>query len=236
MSVLGDKIRSARLAKNLTQQDVADKMGLSRHAICNWEAGIRNPSVSKLKEFASVVEIPFAFFSEENIELNIGQIIAQLRFLFSSSSIDKDTKEKIFKDLLRIYLDPEEEIFFSDDYYFQSEETEESSSFSLGMKIKQLRVAKELTQQNVADALGVTRGLVSRWEKDERGIGLDHLLEYSRFMGVSLDFFCESAPNKTAFQLTTQLEDFFLSENTETEEKDKTYHEIMKLYLASKNL
>lgn len=33
-------IRNARLAKNLTQMDVADALGISYQAVSNWERGV----------------------------------------------------------------------------------------------------------------------------------------------------------------------------------------------------
>jgi transcriptional regulator with XRE-family HTH domain len=40
-------------------------------------------------------------------------------------------------------------------------------SISMGLRIKTLRESKGLTQQGLADALGVTRAAVSLWELDQ---------------------------------------------------------------------
>lgn len=46
--MLKDKIRELRLEKGLRQVDVANAMGLTLRAICNYEAGTREPSLDML--------------------------------------------------------------------------------------------------------------------------------------------------------------------------------------------
>jgi transcriptional regulator with XRE-family HTH domain len=42
---LGRELKAAREAKGLTQQQVAEAIGVSQSAIGNWEQGLREPSV-----------------------------------------------------------------------------------------------------------------------------------------------------------------------------------------------
>ena len=46
--MLKDKLRELRLEKGLRQIDVANAMGLTLRAICNYEAGTREPSLDML--------------------------------------------------------------------------------------------------------------------------------------------------------------------------------------------
>ena len=48
----GQRIRSLRMEKNLTQQDLADRMFVSRKTIGNWESGNRLPDISMLSRLA----------------------------------------------------------------------------------------------------------------------------------------------------------------------------------------
>ncbi len=50
-------IRSARIAKNLTQADVADAMGVSFQAVSNWERGNSMPDIGKLGELARLLGV-----------------------------------------------------------------------------------------------------------------------------------------------------------------------------------
>lgn len=55
------------------------------------------------------------------------------------------------------------------------------------MKIKRLRSERRLTQQNVADALGISRVAVSKWESgDTKDLKRDNLVGLSKLFGVTL--------------------------------------------------
>jgi transcriptional regulator with XRE-family HTH domain len=49
---IGDRLRRARLAAELTQQDVARDFLRTRQAVSSWEAGRTLPSVLELRELA----------------------------------------------------------------------------------------------------------------------------------------------------------------------------------------
>lgn len=107
---------------------------------------------------------------------------------------------------------------------------------SIGDKMKQLRANRKMSQNDVAEAMGVSRQYISRWESDERNINADQLMQYAKVMGVTLDYFSESTPERTFFQTMAQLENLFTSANIPEIDKDKAYQDIMKIYLRSKEL
>jgi transcriptional regulator with XRE-family HTH domain len=49
-------LKEIRLNKGLTQQQLADNIGVSRQQIVKWESGERNPKLSALKKLAKVLE------------------------------------------------------------------------------------------------------------------------------------------------------------------------------------
>lgn len=51
--MLGDRIKELRLAQNLTQVQLADKLGVSKQTVSNWENGNIPPSIDML---LSVIE------------------------------------------------------------------------------------------------------------------------------------------------------------------------------------
>ena len=53
LDLFGQRIRSLRMEQNMTQQELADRMFVSRKTICNWETGSRLPDVSMLARLAS---------------------------------------------------------------------------------------------------------------------------------------------------------------------------------------
>lgn len=56
-----------------------------------------------------------------------------------------------------------------------------------GEKIAALRREAGLSQEALADKLGISRQAVSKWEADQAVPGMDNLMELSRIFGVSVD-------------------------------------------------
>lgn len=54
---IAKKIREARIAKNLTQMNLADAMGVRYQAVSNWERGNSMPDISKLEDLCQVLDI-----------------------------------------------------------------------------------------------------------------------------------------------------------------------------------
>ncbi len=64
---IGEKIRKVRLEQDLTQQELADKVGISRSNIANYEMNANMPSVDILKKIASVLEISADYLLEDDL-------------------------------------------------------------------------------------------------------------------------------------------------------------------------
>lgn len=76
---------------------------------------------------------------------------------------------------------------------------------SLGEKLYKLRTEKNITQSDVANALGVSRQAVSKWETDESLPDLDKLVKLADLYEVTTDFLLrESASSNNG----TQISDF----------------------------
>jgi len=58
---------------------------------------------------------------------------------------------------------------------------------SLGLKIRKLRMNKNLTQKDLADQMHVTYQTVSKWEKDENEPDVSTLRELAKYFGCSMD-------------------------------------------------
>ncbi len=58
----------------------------------------------------------------------------------------------------------------------------------LGKKVKELRIANHLTQDQVAKALGVTPGYISNVENNRSLMTLRMLTYYAQLTGMSLDY------------------------------------------------
>ena len=58
----------------------------------------------------------------------------------------------------------------------------------IGLRIKELRKERELTQGNLAQVLGVTQDSISLWEKGKRIPDTQYVYELCKFFSVSADY------------------------------------------------
>ncbi|MBD5495627.1 MAG: helix-turn-helix transcriptional regulator [Lachnospiraceae bacterium] len=59
---------------------------------------------------------------------------------------------------------------------------------TLNENIKQLRLARSLSQVDLANALGVTKQSISNWENNNIQPSIDMLVRLAQFFSVSTDF------------------------------------------------
>ena len=57
MVSMGDKLRSLRIEKNLTQKQVADRIGLAISAVSSYESGSRYPTYDTLIKLARIFHV-----------------------------------------------------------------------------------------------------------------------------------------------------------------------------------
>ncbi len=63
---IGNNIKQLRQRKSLTQEQVAEKLGVSYQAVSKWETGANTPDIALLPEIASLFGVSIdALFSEE---------------------------------------------------------------------------------------------------------------------------------------------------------------------------
>lgn len=57
VNVIGKNIKKFRENEKLTQEDVADKLNVTRQAISNWETEKTQPDIDTLQKIAQVLEV-----------------------------------------------------------------------------------------------------------------------------------------------------------------------------------
>lgn len=75
----------------------------------------------------------------------------------------------------------------------------------VGSRIRLRRNILHLTQQNMADLLGLTFQQVQKYEKGLNRVGASRLWDISRVLNVSMDFFFEDMDTKVAIQSPRML-------------------------------
>lgn len=105
----------------------------------------------------------------------------------------------------------------------------------LHFKLKELRKNRKITQQEIADRFGVTRGTVSNWELGRREPDLQTIEKLAEFYGVSLDYFSKKPTKDEFLEFLAKANSLFASEEVTQKEKDLLYEDIMRLYISFKD-
>ena len=100
---LGGKIRTLRKAKKLTQDELAALIGVKRATISNYEIDRRQPSLSDLKRFAEFFGVGLDYFGMDTADDAL-DLVARARRLFDAPEISAETKENVYKEIMRLYL------------------------------------------------------------------------------------------------------------------------------------
>lgn len=101
---IGSQLKELRIARGWRQVEVADKVGLSRSAISNIEAGKRALTLSTLKKFCEVFKIDVSYFDIETENFDEAlDLTSRLEAIFNSN-IDEAKKDELYRDIMKIYL------------------------------------------------------------------------------------------------------------------------------------
>lgn len=65
----------------------------------------------------------------------------------------------------------------------------------ISMRLKELRIASGTTQKDVADSIGCTATVYSRYEREEREPDIEMLYRLANYFQVSIDYLVENNPN-----------------------------------------
>lgn len=101
----------------------------------------------------------------------------------------------------------------------------------IGVKIKNLRKGRGLTQEQLAERLNITRATVSNYEVGRRSPHISELKRIADYFGVGIDYF-GIVPTDEAFDLLSRAREVFNNPAVSQEKKDELYKELMKLYLS----
>lgn len=105
----------------------------------------------------------------------------------------------------------------------------------LGKKLKELRKARNLKQDDIAHLFNVTRGNISNWENGRRNPSVKQLEALAKFYNISMDFFAEETKQDETIELLDRARKLLKDDNVSQKKKEQLYTEIMRLYLELKS-
>ena len=88
--MLNEKIRNLRKANNMTQEELAEKICVSRQAITKWETGLGIPDISNLESLAKLFNISLDQLVSEEQSINMENISRTEFDIFGKSDFDLD--------------------------------------------------------------------------------------------------------------------------------------------------
>lgn len=134
------RIKELRLEKRYTQQEVADKLGITRPAYTAYEAGKRQPDFEILKSLSSLFEVTTDYLLGKSDKRNYYDLT------------EKDERD-IAKELEDMINDLSGNVLFSKDSAEVSDETRELLIASLenSLRIAKLDAKKRFTPKKYRD-------------------------------------------------------------------------------------
>ena len=102
-NTIGDKLKTLRKGQKMTQQYVADKVGITRATLSNYEINRRTPDLKTLQKLAGCYGVGLDYFGIATAD-EVLDLLARAKEVFESDNVSKATKEKIHKELMKLYL------------------------------------------------------------------------------------------------------------------------------------
>lgn len=102
MNSIGHKLKTLRKGRKLTQEQAAEKLGITRATVSNYEVGRRSPHISELKRIADFYGVGLDYFGIVPTD-EVFDLLSRAKEVFNSPAVPKEKKEDLFKELMRLY-------------------------------------------------------------------------------------------------------------------------------------
>lgn len=99
----GKLIMYLRRQRKLSQQDVADKLNVTRGTISNWEIGKRVPDIANLVHISDFFGVSLDLFIERNPHEMKREICGQIEAFLLDKEISKELKENLYASICLLF-------------------------------------------------------------------------------------------------------------------------------------
>lgn len=107
MSEMGNKLKTLRKGRGLTQLELSEKLNLSRATISNYEVGRRSPQLAELRRFAEFYGVGLDYFGVKTEDESF-ELLSRAKSVFCNTDIPKDERERLYKEIMKMYLNMED--------------------------------------------------------------------------------------------------------------------------------
>ena len=110
-----ERLKKLRKQAQLTQVDVAEKLGISQPAYASWERGVKKPTQENLVKIAQVLNVSVDYLVRNSEEISDELENIELLFRMNSKGLTDEEKE-IFKKELIEFMEERKKAFEQENY------------------------------------------------------------------------------------------------------------------------
>jgi transcriptional regulator with XRE-family HTH domain len=103
MNTIGKQLKALRKSQKKTQQAVADKVGITRATLSNYEIDRRTPDLKTLRRLAECYGVGLDYFGIATAD-EVLELLARAKEVFESDQISKERKNELFDAIMRLKL------------------------------------------------------------------------------------------------------------------------------------
>ncbi len=100
---IGRKLKQLRKSRGMTQEDVAEKVKITRSTISNYELGRRTPHLKDLQKLAKIFNVGLDYFGISDADEAI-DLLERAKEVFQNPDVDRITKEELYQEFMKLYL------------------------------------------------------------------------------------------------------------------------------------
>ncbi|KRM98790.1 helix-turn-helix domain-containing protein [Loigolactobacillus rennini] len=107
---IAQQIQSLRTKRDWTQDQLAERLGVSKQSVSNWETGLKSPRMGALQKMADIFHVSIGYITDgDDFDQSIDQKITIL-----IKKLNKDRKQRVFNFInTQLYEQEKEDIFNS---------------------------------------------------------------------------------------------------------------------------
>lgn len=106
---LHEKLKALRIRNYYTQQDIAEKLGVTRSTVSNFEIGRRKPEIDILEKLAEIYGVDLNYFATHSMQSNdLMSLVEKAESIFNNPTISEKAKDKVYQSLMKVYLQMKE--------------------------------------------------------------------------------------------------------------------------------
>ena len=109
-------ISGLRLGRNISQEDLASALFVSRDLVSKWETGVRRPNWHMIEKIAEIFDVPTSYIVDKNelVYMELEECLPK------NSHLSADKLTTVLNSFLHGINDIESDIFIRRYYFFES--------------------------------------------------------------------------------------------------------------------